>query len=92
MLLSHENLGYNFTGHVGQSEMSSLEFIGQPLVIDTQALQDGRLQVVHMDWILEDVVTIIIGLAQRDTPLEATPRRPHCEAPRVMIPSIVGFR
>ena len=49
--------------HVGQPEMPALELVGQPRVIDAQAVQDGRVQVVHVDRIAGDVVAVVVGLA-----------------------------
>ena len=52
---------HNLPVHVGQSEMPALKFEGQPLVVDTQALQDRGVQVADMNRILDDIVAEIVG-------------------------------
>jgi hypothetical protein len=46
--------------HIGQPEVSSLELVGQPLVIDAQAMQHRRLRIVHVHRIGHHVVAIIV--------------------------------
>ena len=45
-------------------EMPALEFVCQPRVIDAQAVQNRRLQIVHVDRILGDVVAVIVGFPE----------------------------
>ncbi len=52
-----------FTRNVGQPEMAALEFVGQPLVVDAQAMQDGRLQIVDVHRVGDHVVAVVVGLA-----------------------------
>jgi hypothetical protein len=49
--------------NIGQSEVSSLKPVRQPLVIDPQAMQDGGVEVMHVDRVARDVVAEIIGFA-----------------------------
>ena len=49
--------------HIGQAEASALELVRQPRVIDAEAVQDRRVQIVDVDRILDDVVAVIVGLA-----------------------------
>ena len=46
---------------VGQAVMPALKLIRQPFVIDPQAVQHSRVQIVHMDRILHDVVAEVVG-------------------------------
>ena len=48
---------------IGQAEMASLEFVGQLQVIDAEQVQNGRLQIVHVDGVRDDVVAVVVGLA-----------------------------
>ena len=43
--------------------MAALEFEGQPLVVDAQAVQNGGLQIVDVDRVGDDVVAEVVGLA-----------------------------
>ena len=40
--------------------MAALKFVSQARVVDTQALQDGCLQIMYVDRIFGDVVAVII--------------------------------
>ena len=45
----YENLIHHITEHIRQSKVAALEFVGQPLVVDAQQVQDGGVQVVDVD-------------------------------------------
>ena len=47
--------------NVGQSEIASLESVGELCVINAQAMQYRSVQVVDMHGILFDVVTEFVG-------------------------------
>ena len=55
---------FNRARDVGQPEMAALEFECQPLVIDAEAMQHGRLQIMDVHRIADDVVAEIIGFAE----------------------------
>ena len=57
--------------HVGQAKMAALKFVGQAFVVDAEQVQDGRLEVVDVDWVFGRVVGEVVGLAQRKTALHA---------------------
>ena len=52
--------------HAGQPHVQPLELERQPSVVDAQAVQDRRVQVVDVDRVLDDVVAEIVGLAVDD--------------------------
>jgi hypothetical protein len=60
-----ENFRDQFAMHVGQPEITALETICQLRVVETELMQDRRVQVVDMDPILRDVETEIVRLAHR---------------------------
>jgi predicted PilT family ATPase len=41
--------------HVGEAEVSPLELVGQPGMIDAQQVQDRRVQDVDFDRVADDV-------------------------------------
>src|SRR4029453_12955032 len=53
-------------GGVGQAELAALIFVGQALVIDPQAPQALRVQIVDVHGILRDVVAVMAGFARRN--------------------------
>ena len=40
--------------HIGQAIVTTGVAVGQPCVIDSQQVQNGRMKIVHMDTILGD--------------------------------------
>ena len=70
--------------------MTALILEGQPFMVDPQAVQDGGLQVVDVNRVLNDVVAIIVCLANGDTGLKTPTGGPHGKATRMVIATIVG--
>jgi len=54
--LLRENLLHDVSLDIGQPEIPSLEFESQPRVVNAQAMQDGRVQIVGVNRIARDVV------------------------------------
>ena len=52
--------------NVGQSEIAALEFVGQLRVVQAHQVKDGRVQIVDLNRIFDDVVAEIVSLADRD--------------------------
>lgn len=74
---SGQDLFHYIAGHIGQPEVSSLELIGEPQVIDSKAIQDSRLQVMDVHGIFDDVVGVVVGLADGQTALDAAASHPY---------------
>ncbi len=47
--------------HVGQAKTAALKLERQPLVIDSQQVQDRGLEVVHVDGAFDDVEAELVG-------------------------------
>src|SRR5438093_1471857 len=69
---------------------ASTEFESQLGVIDAQAAEDRRVEVVDVDGVFGDVVGEIIRLTEGETAADATSCHPHTEAARVVV-AAVGF-
>lgn len=52
-------------------------------------MQDGRIQVVHVYWILHDLIAEVTGFAIAHARGHATPGQPDSEAARMVIAPIV---
>src|SRR5262249_27812397 len=70
--------------HVGESEIAARVAIGQLLVIDSEQMQDRRVQVVDVDLPLDGTVAVLVGRAVRETALDAAARQPGGEAIRIV--------
>ena len=60
-------------------------------VVDAEQLQNRGMQVMHVHRVFGDVVTKIVGLADRHAGLDATPGHPRGEAARMMVAAVVVF-
>ena len=52
-LLSQNVMDY-FSMHICQPEVSSLMSVGKLLVIDAEAMQHGRVEVVNVNWFVDN--------------------------------------
>ena len=60
----------------GQSYIQSLEFCRQASVINAQAMQNCRVQVVNVDRVFRNVVAEVVGLAVNDSRLDSAASHP----------------
>src|SRR5690348_15478226 len=86
---SSEHLFHHVAANISEAEIASLEFVRQAKMINTQAMQDGGLQVVDVYRIFEDIIGIFISLAHAQAFLDPAASHPNGEAARVMIAAIV---
>jgi hypothetical protein len=71
--------------------IKALEPERQPAVVDAEAVQDSRIQIIDTDRVRDHVVTEIIGFAM-DMPLfHPAAGKPNAKVTRVVITSIVVF-
>ncbi len=78
--------------HAGQANVESLVLNREKLVVDSQAVQDRRIQIVDVDRVRGDVVTELIRFAVDDASFHAAAGQPDAKAARMMIPAVVGVR
>jgi len=71
--------------YVGQAEVAALEFVGQAFVVDTEQVQDRRLEVVDVDGVFGRVVGEVVGLAVGEAALHAAAGQPDGEDIGVMV-------
>ena len=62
--------------------------IGQPRVVESQAVQQRRLDIVYMDRVLHRLQPEIIRLSDGLSTPNTTARQPHAKAVRMMIASV----
>src|SRR4051812_44989970 len=78
--------------HVCQPEVPALKLPGKACVVDAEAAQDGGLDVVHVNAVIDYVVAEVIGCPERNSRLHAATCEPHGEASGMMIAAIVVRR
>ena len=70
---------------------STLVLERQAFVIDTQAMKQGRVEVMHMNRVFDDVVAVVVRLADGDARLDAAARQPNGVVSWVRIYSLTSF-
>ena len=78
--------------HASQSLIEAEERERQPFVIDSQLVQNRCVEISHVDWVFNDVVTEVIGDAVRDAAFDTTAGHPSREATWMVIASIILVR
>src|SRR5438034_708711 len=81
----HDHLCNDMARHVGQSKVAALEAEGEAKVVETEQVQNGGMQVVDMDDVLDAVVADVVGLPERHPRLHAAAGQPHRERLDVMV-------
>ena len=76
---------HNLPVHVGQPEVSSLESVGQFLVVEAEQVQQRGVQVVDVDRIFHRPKAELVGLAIDLPRFEAAAGKPHREGIDVVI-------
>ena len=89
MVRSGQDVLDHLAVHVGQPVVPALELVGQPRVIDAQAMEDRGVQVVDVDRVAGDVVAEVVGLAVGDAGLDAAAGQPDGEAAGVVVAAVV---
>ena len=69
--------------------IQALEFVSKFVVVNAQAMKDGRIEVAHVHWIFYYVVTIVISLAIGGSPAHAGTGHPGGKTAWVMVAAIV---
>ena len=77
---------------VGQAAVDAVVADGQSFVVDAQLVQYGRVQVMHMHRVPNDVVALVIGLTMHQAGFHSSPGEHVTEATRMMIAPAVFLR
>ena len=75
--------------YIGQSDVSTLMSIGQPLVVDTQTMENSCIQVMNVYRIFLYVVTKVVSFSVHDTTLDTGTRHPLGIAAWMMVATVV---
>src|SRR5712692_7458476 len=89
--MSGEDALYDVALHVCKPEVAALVLERQPGMVNSKAIENSRVQIMDVDGIAHDVVTVIIGFSICDPRFDATPGHPDREATWVVVaPVILG--
>ena len=76
--------------NICEAEVTPLIFVGEALVIDSKEMQNCRMKVVNVDWVLRNIVTVIVRGPVGSSWLAPAASHPHRETAAVMIPPEVA--
>src|SRR5687767_8517836 len=88
--MSTQQLLGHLAGDIGQAKSASLVAEGQALVVESQQVQNRRVQVANVHAVLGGMVAEVVGLAVRVAALDAAAGEPDGERVLVMIASRIG--
>ena len=77
--------------NVRQAEVAALVAVDQTGVFHAHEVHDCRVEVVHVHWVLHDVVAEVVGLPVNVTFLHAGTGHEDGEATRMVITAVVGL-
>ena len=63
--------------HVSQPHRAACVAIRQPLVVQTQQMQDRRMPIMHMHRVFNSFIPVVVGAAIREPPLDAAAGHPE---------------
>src|SRR5258708_17815154 len=71
--------------------MTALELICKAFMIDSETMEDGRLQIVNVHRIGDNVVAVVVGLTDRDSGLDAAAGHPDRKTSRMVVAAVIRF-
>ena len=71
--------------NISQAELAALIRVGEPLVIEAEALQNSSLEIMDMNLVLDHLKPEIVRGSVCQSGLDAPTRQPHRECLRMMI-------
>ena len=77
---------------IGEAEIPALIGVDQSFMVDAEEVENGRIEVVHVDRITGDVVGEVVGFAVDVALFDTTAGEPHAEAAGVVIAAVVFHR
>ena len=54
-------------------------------MVDAQLVEDGGVEIANVDWVFDDVVAVLVGLAVLDAALDSSSGHPGAEASWVVV-------
>src|SRR4029079_12785527 len=80
-----------FAEHIGETILPSLKTVGEPFVIQTKSVKNGRLQVMNVHRIFNDVEREIVRFSVGDSWFDPATGHPDRKSATMMIAPVVVF-
>src|SRR5258706_9019519 len=88
---SHQDIRQYLAMDVGQSPLDPIVIIAQPLVIDAEEMENGRVQIVDRCDVLHRLIAEVVRRAVAEAFLHPRACEPDSEAVRIMVTPIGAF-
>ena len=82
----------NHAVNIGQTEIATLVFISESLVMNAQEMQNGGVEIVNVNGVANNIIAVVVRFAERKPFLDSGSRHENREATWMVIASVVGFR
>ena len=80
-----QNFFHDLSVDVGETEVSSLEAVGELFVVEAEEVEEGGVEVVDVDFAVDHSEAEFVALAVDVPLLEAGAGHPHCEGFDVVV-------
>jgi hypothetical protein len=87
-----KNIFHDAAADACQASIQPLEFNSHTLVLDTQQVQHGRMEIVNADRVLLGCIAKLVRRAVRDTTLDTASGEQIRESANVMVAPIAALR
>jgi hypothetical protein len=77
---------------VGQAEVATAVRVGQLFVVEAELVQDGGVQVVDVNFVLNGRESKVVGCAVNRATFDAASGYPHREPVRVVVSTVTALR
>ena len=75
--------------NAGEALVEALRAERKTAIVDAERVKDCGVEIVDMNWLVDDVVAEVVGFAVDDTWADAAAGHPHREAAGVMVAAVV---
>ena len=75
--------------HIGEAEVTASVAVSEAFVVNAQEMENGGVQVVNVDAIVDGAEAEVIAGAVGHAALDAAAGQPHGEAPAVVVAAVV---
>src|SRR5438046_4191108 len=86
-----DDLRHHLPIDVGEPEIAAAVTEREPFMIEAEQMQEGGVQIVHVDLILDGAEAELVRRAVRHAATHAAAGQPHGEAPVVMVAAVAAL-
>src|SRR5581483_4917575 len=87
--LSFQELFRNSAANIGKPEVPARMAVGEPCMIEPQAMQNRCLEIMDVHFIFDNIEAEVVGFTDRLAALYSAAGHPHTKCQRMMIASFI---